>query len=84
MTIDQLFQALSGPIRIQIIERLDEKELCCTELSELLNIKQSRLGFHINTLKNAGLITVRPQQRYRYYSINREKFNELKTYLSTF
>ena len=57
------FHALSEPIRIQVIELLQEGEFCVGDMCERLSIAQSKLSFHLKTLKEAGLVTARQQGR---------------------
>ncbi len=76
------FHALSDPIRIQIIELLQEQEFCVSDMCKKLNIAQSRLSFHLKSLKAAGLVTARQQGRWMYYSLNKEQFGNLGAYLS--
>ncbi|MDY7023552.1 MAG: metalloregulator ArsR/SmtB family transcription factor [Cyanobacteriota bacterium] len=78
------FQALSDPLRIRIIERLREAELCVCELCEQLNIGQSRLSFHLKILKNASLVKSRSQGRWMYYRLNLAQFIALEEYLVEF
>ena len=76
------FHALSDPIRIQILELLQNEELCVSDMCQKLNIAQSRLSFHLKSLKVGGLVNVRQQGRWMYYSLNKEQFGHLGTYLS--
>lgn len=64
----QLFHALSDDTRLAILARLSEKERCVCELQGLLAATQSRLSFHLKTLKDAGLVTDRKQGRWTYYA----------------
>ncbi|MBE9064488.1 helix-turn-helix transcriptional regulator [cf. Phormidesmis sp. LEGE 11477] len=77
------FHALSEPVRIQIIELLqDSQELCVNEIAGQLGINQSRLSFHLKILNQSGLAITRRQGRYVYYSLNVEQFSMLEEYLS--
>lgn len=79
------FQALSEPLRIKILELLRSQELCVCDLCEQLdNISQSKLSFHLKTLKDAGLVRSRQEGRWIYYSLNLTKFVELEQYLSDY
>jgi ArsR family transcriptional regulator len=46
-------------------------------------IAQSKLSFHLKTLREAGLISARQDGRWIYYSLNPVEFGELEDYLST-
>jgi len=73
-----LFHALSDETRLEIMERLKDGEQCVCDLTDALKAGQSRLSFHLKVLKDAGLITDRPEGRWTYYSINREALEELE------
>jgi ArsR family transcriptional regulator len=73
-----LFHALSDDTRLEIMERLKEGEQCVCDLTEALKTGQSRLSFHLKVLKDAGLITDRPEGRWTYYALNREALEELE------
>jgi ArsR family transcriptional regulator len=73
-----LFHALSDKTRLEIMERLKDGEQCVCDLTDALKTGQSRLSFHLKVLKDAGLITDRPEGRWTYYSLNREVLKELE------
>lgn len=78
------FQALSDPIRIQVLERLQQQELCVCELCDDLKIPQSKLSFHLKTLRNAELVCTRQEGRWIYYSLNLSQFRVLEEYLARY
>lgn len=78
------FHALSDSLRLQIIELLRSQELCVCELCEQLGTSQSKLSFHLKTLKEAGLVRARQEGRWIYYSLNLAQFLSLEEYLSEY
>jgi ArsR family transcriptional regulator len=78
------FHALSEPLRIRLLELLREQELCVCELCEVLEVSQSKLSFHLKTLKEAGLVRSRQEGRWIYYSLNLPQFVVLEQYLAEF
>jgi len=74
----RLFHALSDETRLEIIEHLKDGEQCVCDLTDALKTGQSRLSFHLKVLKDAGLITDRPEGRWIYYSLNSEGLEELE------
>lgn len=79
------FQALSDPIRLQVLELLRTQELCVGELCDALGgIAQSKLSFHLKVLKQAGLIAGRQEGRWVYYRLNVAQFVILEEYLATY
>ncbi len=78
------FQALSDPLRLQILQLLRHQELCVCELCDHLDIAQSKLSFHLKTLKEANLVRSRQEGRWIYYSLNLSQFLLLEEYLSEY
>ncbi len=64
-----VFQALSDDTRLAIVRRLAGGERCVCDLQDLLEAAQSRLSYHLRTLKDAGLITDRREGRWVHYSL---------------
>ncbi len=78
------FHALSDSLRIQVLELLRKQELCVCELCEKLSVNQSKLSFHLKTLKEVGLIRGRQEGRWIYYSLNLPQLVELEQYLADY
>ncbi len=79
-----LFQAFSDGYRVQVIELLRDQELCACDIAKHLGITQSKLSFHLKTLKEVGLIEGRQEGRWIYYRLNLQQFIVLEQYLSEF
>lgn len=73
----QLFHALSDETRLEIVALLSHGERCVCELQDTLDAAQSRLSFHLKTLKDAGLVTDRREGRWVYYQLNREALDRV-------
>jgi ArsR family transcriptional regulator, arsenate/arsenite/antimonite-responsive transcriptional repressor len=69
-----LFHALSDPIRIEVLGLLANGERCVCDLTEALDVAQSRLSWHLKTLKDAGLVSDRREGRWSYYTLERDAF----------
>lgn len=78
------FHALSDPLRIQVLDLLRDRELCVCDLCEVLSVTQSKLSFHLKTLKEAQLVESRQEGRWIYYSLNLRQFIALEQYLAEF
>jgi ArsR family transcriptional regulator len=78
----RLFHALSDETRIEIVRLLSHGERCVCELQDVLDAAQSRLSFHLKTLKDAGLVSDRREGRWIYYALNREALDEIAEYAS--
>jgi ArsR family transcriptional regulator len=77
------FHALSDPTRLRILEQLADGEQCVCDLTDALDAGQSRLSFHLRTLKDAGLITDRRDGRWVYYALNPGTLDALRDVVGT-
>jgi ArsR family transcriptional regulator len=77
------FHALSDETRLEIVERLLGGERCVCELTDLMDAAQSRLSFHLKTLKDADIVTDRREGRWVYYTLNRATLDEIETLLGS-
>lgn len=76
------FHALSEPLRVQVLNLLQEQELCVCELRDRVEVSQSKLSFHLKTLKEAQLVRSRQEGRWVYYSLNLSQLQILEEYLN--
>jgi ArsR family transcriptional regulator len=72
----RVFHALSDPTRLRLVDLLRGGERCVCELTDALDAGQSRLSFHLKTLKDAGLVLDRREGRWVYYRLHQEKIEE--------
>jgi ArsR family transcriptional regulator len=79
----RLFHALSDETRLRIIEQLADGEQCVCDLSGALETGQSRLSFHLKTLKDAGLLRDRREGRWIYYALDPGTLSELRDFVET-
>ena len=77
------FHALSDETRLDIIKRLLGGERCVCELTDALDAAQSRLSFHLKTLKDAGIVSDRRAGRWIYYALNRDTFDAIEEMVGT-
>jgi ArsR family transcriptional regulator len=66
----RVFHALSDETRLAILARLRNGPRCVCDLQDLLGAAQSRLSFHLRTLKDAGLVSDHKEGRWTYYALN--------------
>ncbi|MBW4555388.1 MAG: metalloregulator ArsR/SmtB family transcription factor [Trichormus sp. ATA11-4-KO1] len=78
------FHALSDPLRISVLELLRKQEQCVCDLCDALGVSQSKLSFHLKTLKEAGLVKARQEGRWIYYSLHVSQFAILEQYLADY
>lgn len=72
MDILEKWKAVADPTRFKILALLVEGELCVCELEDKLGVSQPRVSQALLKLKNAGLITMRVEGRWKYYSISKQ------------
>jgi ArsR family transcriptional regulator len=77
------FQALADPTRLEILEHLQAGEHCVCELMGHLDAQQSRLSFHLKTLRAAGLVQDRREGRWVYYRLAPRALAELAAFTAT-
>lgn len=65
----RVFHALSDETRLCVVAMLRDGERCVCDLTAALDAGQSRLSFHLRTLKDAGLVQDRREGRWVYYSL---------------
>ena len=80
----ELFHALSDPIRLRVVALLRGGERCVCELTDELELAQSRLSWHLKTLKDAGFLTDRREGRWVYYTLDPSTIAEAEKLLSSF
>ena len=78
------FNALSDPLRLQIVELLRFQELCLRELRSQLEVGPSKLSFHLKQLKEANLLCSYQKGRWVYYSLNLAQLVFLEQYLAEY
>jgi len=63
------FRAFADPTRLRILNLLIEGELCVCDLCSTLDEIQPKISRHLATLRQAGLVTVRTQGKWKYYAV---------------
>ena len=62
-------QALSDAYRLKVLYLLAVQPLCVCVIKEILGIADSKLSYHLNALKQAGLIEGRQQKNWIIYRL---------------
>lgn len=66
-------RAIAHPVRLQIIERLRDRDYPVGELALALKLPQAVISKHLALLKKAGLLASRTDCNFRYYSLANTK-----------
>jgi DNA-binding transcriptional ArsR family regulator len=78
----EIFQALSDPARLRIVEAMKSGECAVNDIVERMDIHQSGVSRHLRILAEAGIVQMRPHGQQRLYSLRREAFDQLETWVS--
>jgi len=65
----KVFNALSDPVRLEILEFLREGEKCVCEITPHVRIIQPLVSRHLKILKDCGLVKHRKDGNRRLYSV---------------
>ncbi len=72
----QIFKSFSDEARIRILFLLyKNKELCISDLEQILGFTQTKTSRHVNYLKNAGLVNSRKVDQWIFYFLKDEVFD---------
>ena len=72
LRVADVLHALSDPVRLQMVEMLDEAEgaLACSDLG--LPVSKSTGSHHFKVLREAGIVRCRVEGTRRYYTLRRD------------
>jgi DNA-binding transcriptional ArsR family regulator len=75
------FDALGDANRRAILRLLSDGDKAVAELADALPISRPAVSRHLRLLKNAGLVTERPDGTRRIYRVEEEGLQSVRTYL---
>jgi DNA-binding transcriptional ArsR family regulator len=84
MAYDNALAALADPTRRLVFERLRAGPQPVTEIARGLPVSRPAVSQHLKILKEAGLVTDRPEGTRRVYSIDPLGLGELRRWLDQF
>jgi ArsR family transcriptional regulator len=79
------FSALSDPIRLRILNMLASAptgEICVCEFVVPLGRSQPTISHHLKLLSDAGLVSSERRGKWSWYSINRDRLEQLRAALA--
>ena len=65
----RIHHALSDPVRLKIFHLLQVQPLCVCVIKQCVRIADSKLSYHLNILKESGLIEGRPEKNWIIYRL---------------
>lgn len=67
--VAEILKAVAHPVRLQIIELLETKEMCVGDIVTTLGVKQSVTSQQLNMMKDKGVLNCRRDGVKVYYRI---------------
>lgn len=67
------YKALANPIRIEIIDILNDKEMTFGEIQEITGVMKSNLSQHLSLMVSSGILTQRKEGLNMYFKLATEK-----------
>ena len=81
--VTNVMRALADPTRRAVFERIaNAEEVTVVELTRTSSVTQGAISQHLKTLKQAGLVTERPEGRNVYYRVRPEGLEPLADWMS--
>jgi DNA-binding transcriptional ArsR family regulator len=84
MAVGAAIEVLSEPRRRQILDALRDGEQPVQALARRLGLSQPAVSKHLRVLRDAGLVTARPDAQRRLYRLRAEPLIELDQWLEPY
>ena len=78
----KVLKSLSDPKRLEIVDRLMEKEYCAYELLPLFHVTQPTLSHDMKVLSEAGVIKQQRTGKNVVYSVDRKVLEDVVNHLN--
>jgi ArsR family transcriptional regulator len=69
----EVCKALGHPLRIEVIDLLQKKELCFSDILEITGGLKSNLSQHLSVMTKKGILKMRRDGQNNYYSLSSKK-----------
>lgn len=73
----KLFRGFADPSRLSILEALQNGERTVSDLVQTTGFTQPNVSNHLSCLRDCGLVAVRQQGRFSYYSLSDDRVAKL-------
>ena len=80
MLVPTALAALADDTRIGIVEALSVGERNVGDLVSLFDVSQPAISRHLRVLRDAGVVTVRPDGKQRWYRLTASSLREVSTW----
>ncbi len=81
---DPAFHALAEPRRRAILRLVRDDARSVNEIADHFGVSQQAVSHHLQVLKEAGLVAVRPEGQRRLYAVRSEGLEPLREFLADF
>ena len=82
---EQVLKALADESRIRILHLLlHNKEMCTSDLEQVLDFTQTKTSRHLSYLRNAGIVSTRKMDQWVFYTVKDEAvdfINQIFSYM---
>jgi DNA-binding transcriptional ArsR family regulator len=82
--LDRTFAALADPTRREVFERLAQGPRAVGDLARDLPVSRPAVSQHLKVLKEAGLVSDRPDGARRVYQIDPQGLGQMRAWLDRF
>ncbi len=79
--VDDAFGVLAHPVRRELLERLAREEQRAGDLARRLPVSRSAVSQHLRLMLAVGVVAERRAGRERYYSLRRDRLDEVEQWL---
>lgn len=73
----KLFRGFADPSRLSILEALRDGERTVSDLVQTTGLTQPNVSNHLSCLRDCGLVRLRQQGRFAYYSLSDDRVAKL-------
>lgn len=74
-----LFKAIAHPLRLEVLEILNGKEICFTDILQQTGGLKSNLSQHMSVMTKQGILSVRREGSCNYYSVTSDRVHQACT-----
>ncbi len=78
------FEVLAEPTRRKMLDLLRDRPRPVGEIVDLLGMSQPGVSKHLRVLREAGLVSVRPEAQRRMYELRPEPLRDLDAWLAPY
>ena len=73
----KLFRGFADPSRLSILQALRDSERTVSELVQSTGLTQPNVSNHLSCMRDCGLVSLRQQGRFAYYSLSDDRVAKL-------